>query len=48
MKQHAIYRVKSFEIVGDYMLRMQFDDQTEQVIDFEPVLAEICFDHYAK
>ena len=36
---HALYRVVSFEIVGPYMIRVQFDDQTEQVIDFEPILA---------
>jgi Protein of unknown function (DUF2442) len=31
--------VTSFQFVGPYTLRVQFDDQTEQVIDFEPVLA---------
>ena len=36
---HPIYRVQSFEIVAPYTLRMQFDDQTEQVINFEPVLS---------
>ena len=36
---HPIYRVKSFQIVGAYTLRVHFDDQTEQVINFEPVLA---------
>lgn len=35
---HAIYRVTAVEIVGDYTLRVQFDDDTEQVIDFAPVL----------
>jgi hypothetical protein len=35
---HQIYRVTAFEIVGDYTLRILFDDGTEQVIDFEPVL----------
>jgi hypothetical protein len=35
---HEIYRVTAFEIVGDYTLRIYFDDGTEQVIDFEPVL----------
>src|SRR5213079_38075 len=39
MTAHPIYRVKSFEIMGPYTLRVQFDDQTEQVINFEPVLA---------
>jgi len=36
---HPIYRVHSFEIIGPYTLRVQFDDQTDQIIDFEPVLA---------
>ncbi len=36
---HPIYRVRSFQIVAPYTLRVQFDDQTEQIINFEPVLA---------
>ena len=39
MKVHPIFRVKSVQIVAPYTLRVQFDDQTEQVINFEPVLA---------
>ncbi len=35
---HPIYRVVDFEIVGPYTLRVAFDDGTEQVIDFRPVL----------
>ena len=35
---HPLYDVTSFEIVNDYTLRVMFDDNTEQVIDFEPVL----------
>ncbi len=35
---HPIYRVVDFEIVGPYALRVAFDDGTEQVIDFRPVL----------
>jgi hypothetical protein len=35
---HKLYRVTVFEHVGQYTLRIQFDDGTEQVIDFEPVL----------
>jgi hypothetical protein len=35
---HPIYRVVSFEIVAPYTLRVGFDDDTSQVIDFEPVL----------
>lgn len=37
--RHPIHRVRSFRIVGDYMLCVTFDDQTEQIIDFRPVLA---------
>ncbi len=36
--KHAIYRVIDFRIVGPYKLRVAFDDETEQVIDFRPVL----------
>ena len=36
---HPIYRVRSFEIVSDYTLRVGFDDHTEQTIDFRPILA---------
>jgi hypothetical protein len=36
---HPIYRVHSFEIIGPYTLRVQFDDRTNQIINFEPVLA---------
>jgi hypothetical protein len=36
---HPIYRVRRFEIVGPYMIRVEFDDRTVQTIDFEPVLA---------
>jgi hypothetical protein len=36
---HPIHRVHSFEIVSDYTLRVGFDDGTEQVIDFRPILA---------
>ena len=36
---HPIYRVVSFEIVAPYTLRVQFDDQSVQTIDFQPVLA---------
>ena len=37
--QHPIYRICSFRVVGDYMLAVTFNDGTEQVIDFRPVLA---------
>ena len=36
---HPIYRVRSFEIVGAYTLCVHFDDETEQTINFEPILA---------
>jgi hypothetical protein len=35
---HPIYRVLGFEILTPYTLRVAFDDTTEQVIDFEPLL----------
>lgn len=38
MLYHKNYRVTDFEIVGDYTIRVHFDDGSEQVIDFEPVL----------
>jgi len=36
---HPIHRVRSFQIERPYVLRVRFDDATEQVIDFQPVLA---------
>jgi hypothetical protein len=39
MHTHPIYRVRSFEIASPHTLRVRFDDETEQVIDFLPVLA---------
>jgi hypothetical protein len=36
---HPIYRVRSFEIVSAYTLRVRFDDNTKQTIDFRPILA---------
>jgi hypothetical protein len=36
---HPIYRVQSFQIEAAYTLRVGFDDSTEQVINFQPVLA---------
>jgi Protein of unknown function (DUF2442) len=36
--KHAIYRVKSFEIVDRYTLSVRFDDETVRQIDFEPIL----------
>jgi len=37
--QHLIVRVQGFKTVGPYRLLVQFDDNTEQTIDFQPVLA---------
>jgi len=36
--EHPIYRVVSFKKVGAYTLRIVFDDNTTQTIDFRPVL----------
>ncbi|MEK7274681.1 MAG: DUF2442 domain-containing protein [Candidatus Desantisbacteria bacterium] len=35
---HQIYQVRSFEIVAPYTLQVQFDDNTEQIINFQPIL----------
>ena len=35
---HKLYRVTAFERLQGYTLVLRFDDDTEQVIDFEPVL----------
>lgn len=34
----TLYDVSTFEIVGAYTLRVEFDDGSEQIIDFEPIL----------
>ncbi len=36
---HPIYKVRSFEIVSAYTINVRFDDHTEQLIDFRPILA---------
>jgi len=36
---HPIYRVRCFEIVSAYTLRVRFDDGAEQTINFRPMLA---------
>ncbi len=36
---HDIHQLESFEIVAAHILRVRFEDDTEQVINFEPVLA---------
>jgi hypothetical protein len=39
MMTDPIPRVRDFRIVGPYTLRIAFDDGSEQVVDFQPVLA---------
>ena len=36
---HPTYRVTGFDILNPYTLCVRFDDNTEQMIDFQPVLA---------
>lgn len=36
---HPINRVRSFEIVAPYTVRVHFDDHSEQTIDLRPILA---------
>jgi hypothetical protein len=36
---HPIFRVRQLRVVAPYTLRVGFDDDTEQVINFQPVLA---------
>jgi hypothetical protein len=36
----SFYRVVSFKIIGPCVIRVGFDDQTEQVIDFQPILVD--------
>jgi hypothetical protein len=36
---HGIYRVVDVAIAGPYTLRVRFDDDTQQVINFHSVLA---------
>src|SRR5437762_3519779 len=35
---HLMIRIKSFQIIGPYSLRVTFDDDQEREINFEPVL----------
>jgi len=41
--KHPLHRVQSFKIEAPYTLRVVFDDGTEQLIDFRPVLAGALF-----
>jgi hypothetical protein len=36
---HPMHRVRAFEHIGPYTIRISFDDRSEQVVDFGPVLA---------
>ena len=36
--EHPVHRVVGFDRVGPYTLRVRFEDQVEQIINFEPVL----------
>jgi hypothetical protein len=36
---HPIYRVTGIETIGPYILRVRFNDDTVQTINFRPVLA---------
>jgi len=40
---HAIHRVIRFEIVGPHTLKVGFEDDTKQRIDFAPVLRGVIF-----
>ena len=35
---HPLYDVTDFELLGEYTVRVVFDDNLEHVIDLEPVL----------
>jgi hypothetical protein len=37
--EHPIYKAVSFKIEAPYTLRLGFDDDTSQLIDFRPILA---------
>ena len=41
--KHLIVKVTDFEIIGDYTLRVRFDDDTAQMIDFLPALGGTLF-----
>jgi uncharacterized protein DUF2442 len=39
MTSHPIHRVHSFKIESPFTLRVRFEDDSEQVINFQPILA---------
>jgi hypothetical protein len=34
-----IFRVVAFKLLGDYVIQLQFNDNSSQTIDFEPILS---------
>ena len=36
---HQVYRVQAFQIIGPHLVKVKFNDRSEQTIDFKPVLA---------
>lgn len=38
MQHHPVHRVRAFEIVGAYVLKVDFEDGAARTIDFHPVL----------
>ncbi|MCP4416096.1 MAG: DUF2442 domain-containing protein [Chloroflexi bacterium] len=38
-QDYELHDVTDFEIVSDYTIKLVFDDQTEQTINFEPILS---------
>ena len=40
---HGIYRIVDFDLIKPFTLRIKFDDETEQVIDFRPVLEGLLY-----
>jgi hypothetical protein len=39
MLSHALHQVRAFERLGAHSLRVEFEDGSQQEIDFSPVLA---------
>jgi len=35
----ALHRIASFSLAGDFIIRLTFDDGTEQNVDLEPILS---------
>jgi hypothetical protein len=44
---HMIIKVTGYRQIGIYILAAEFEDGTEQVIDFEPVLGGYYFGPFA-